>query len=69
MNEDLAKKRFFVMQAVRLAGVLTALIGILIVAGKLNLPREAGIFLFLIGLVEALFMPHFLARAWKSPPQ
>jgi hypothetical protein len=69
MSGDLAKQRFIVMQAVRLCGLGLALAGILIMAGKLDLPREIGGFLFLFGLVEALFLPHFLARRWKSPPQ
>lgn len=69
MSEDLAKQRFMVMQAARLAGIGLALVGVTILAGKLELPREVGVFLFLIGLTEALFLPKFLAGRWKSPPQ
>jgi hypothetical protein len=68
MNEDLAKQRFLVMQAARISGVVLALLGIAIVAGKLDVPSEIGVFLFLVGLVEALFLPQFLANRWKSPP-
>jgi hypothetical protein len=69
MNEDLARQRFVAMQAARLAGIVLALLGVLIVAGKLALPPEVGVLLFLVGLGEALFLPKFLASRWKSPPQ
>jgi hypothetical protein len=69
MNEDLAKKRFIVMQMVRLAGVAIAMIGLLAIAGKIDLPREAGIALFVVGLIEAMLLPTLLVRNWKTPPQ
>lgn len=69
MSEDLAKQRFVMMQVARLSGIGLALAGITIVAGKLDLPRAAGVLLFLFGLTEALFLPKFLAKRWKSPPQ
>ncbi len=70
MNEadQLARQRLIVMNAVRLAGVGLALIGLLIIAGKIDLGREIGAFFFVLGLFEALFMPAFLAKRWKSPP-
>ena len=67
MSEDLARQRFMVIQAARLSGIGLALLGVTIVAGKLDLPRGIGVFLFLVGLVEALFLPKFLASRWKSP--
>jgi hypothetical protein len=69
MNEDLAKKRFFIVQMVRLSGVAIAMIGLLTIAGKIDLPREAGIALFIVGLIEAMLLPTLLVRNWKTPPQ
>lgn len=68
MNEDVARRRFLVMNAARLSGAILALIALLIIAGKLDLPVEIGYFLFIFGLIEMLFLPTILARSWKSPP-
>lgn len=64
---DPAKARFMIMNVVRLSGIAVALLGLAIIAGKLDLGREIGAFLFIFGLFEALFMPTILARRWKSP--
>jgi hypothetical protein len=71
MNEadQLARQRLLVMNAVRLSGVGLALLGLAIIAGKIDLGREIGAFLFIFGLFEALFMPMVLAKRWKSPPR
>ena len=70
MNEAdrLARQRLIVMNVVRLSGIVLAFIGLAAIAGKIDLGREIGAFLFIIGMFEALFMPAFLARRWKSPP-
>jgi hypothetical protein len=70
MSEDLAKQRFFILQAVRISGVLLALLGLLVVAGKIDLlPGWAGIILVALGMIEMLIVPKLLASRWKSPPQ
>jgi uncharacterized membrane protein HdeD (DUF308 family) len=72
MNEDagtsaaLAKRRYFTIQAVRLAGVVMVLLGILVLNDKLAWPQLVGYFLVLNGLFDALFMPTLLARRWKT---
>jgi hypothetical protein len=69
MSEDLAKQRFFILQAMRLSGAIFALIGLLVIAGKIDLlPPWAGLILFAMAMVEMLIVPPLLARAWKSPP-
>lgn len=69
MSEDLARQRFFVLQAMRLTGAVFALIGLLVIAGKIDLlPQWAGGVLFAMGMVEMLIVPPILARRWKSPP-
>ncbi len=68
MSGDPAKARFFALQAMRWVGAALAVFGLLIITRKVDLPKEAGYVLFLIGLVDALIMPSVLARRWKSPP-
>ena len=69
MNEDQAKSRFIAINAIRLTGIAMFLVGLLIVAGKIELPAIAGYVLLAMGLVEILVMPVILARRWKTPPQ
>lgn len=73
MNEDaatreaLAKRRYFTIQAVRVAGVVMVLLGLLVLNGKLAWPQLLGYFLVLNGLFDALFVPTLMARRWKTP--
>ena len=67
MSEDPAKRRYFTIQAVRVAGVVMVLLGILVLNGRLDWPEILGYFLFLNGLFDALFLPTILARRWKTP--
>jgi hypothetical protein len=65
--DALAKRRFFIIQAVRLAGVVMALLALLVLNGKLAWPPMLGYFLLLDGLFNALFLPTLLARRWQTP--
>lgn len=64
--EARARSRFIAMQFVRLSGVAMALFGVLILGGKVDLPREAGYVLGVVGLFDAFIAPILLARRWKS---
>jgi len=64
---DPAKARWMAIQAVRWTGLGLFILGLLIYAGKLDLPVEAGWVLMAVGLLDALFMPSVLARIWKTP--
>jgi hypothetical protein len=66
-TQALAKRRFFIIQAVRLAGVVMVLLGMLVLNGKLAWPQLLGYFLVLNGLFDALFLPTILAKRWKTP--
>ena len=68
MNDDLAKCRFIAIQDIRWVGVGLAMLGLLAIYRKVDLPEEAGYVLFLVGLFDAMFVPTLLARRWKSPP-
>jgi hypothetical protein len=65
---DPAKRRFMAIQAMRWAGLALVIFGLLVIYRRIDLPKEAGYVLFLIGIVDALIMPSILARRWKSPP-
>ncbi|MBV1918689.1 MAG: hypothetical protein KUG65_11620 [Sphingomonadaceae bacterium] len=67
MNEDTAKTRWMVIQAVRWTGMGLFLLGLLIYADKIELPKIAGYIFMGVGLLDALFMPSVLARMWKTP--
>jgi hypothetical protein len=69
MNDDesLAKQRFLMLSLVRLSSTALAVVGLLIVAGKIDIPRPAGAAFAIFGLLELLLLPPFLARKWKSP--
>lgn len=70
MNDDesLAKQRFLMLSAVRLAATALTVVGLLIIAGKIDVPRPAGVVFTILGVLELVFLPPFLARKWKSPP-
>lgn len=66
MNDDPAKARFLVIQMVRLSGVALVLLALAILARKIDLPEAVGYVLFVVGVLDALFMPIVLARLWKT---
>ena len=66
--EDLARKRYMVISAVRLAGAAMAVAGLLIVNGNIRADPLVGYFLLVVGLVDVFLMPMALARKWRTPP-
>lgn len=66
-EEQLARRRFTIIQLVRLTGVAMVFAGLLAIAGRIGLPREAGYVLFVVGLFDAMLLPVLLTRNWKSP--
>ena len=64
-----ARNRFIIIQLVRISGVALVLIGLLVMNGRINLPREAGFVRAAAGLFEAMLAPLLLARKWKTPSQ
>ena len=69
MNDDdsMAMQRFVMLNLVRLSATALTVVGLLIVAGKINVPKPAGVAFAVFGLLELLLLPPFLARKWKSP--
>lgn len=71
MNEDadaIAKQRFFALSILRIGGALLAVFGLIITAGRFpNIPVVAGYVMVVIGLIDFLIIPRWLASKWKSP--
>jgi hypothetical protein len=65
-RHDLARRRFFAIQAARIGGLALLLTGILSIHGGIALPREVGYVLAPVGLVLFAVLPVMLARRWKS---
>lgn len=66
-NESLARQRFFMLGLIRLASTALLVVGLLIVAGKIDIPKPAGAAFAIFGLLELVFLPRFLASKWKTP--
>lgn len=67
MNDDPARKRFFIIQMLRLSGVAFVLAGIAIANGVIDAPEIVGYAIIFVGLFDALVAPILLARNWKTP--
>lgn len=71
MNDDeaLARKRFMVLSLMRLGGAFFLTVGLLAIAGKIALMREVAYGFVVVGMLDFLFVPWWLAKRWKSPGQ
>jgi len=65
-DEALAKARFKRLTAVRLGGVMVALLGVAIAGDRIALPHWLGVLLVLIGVFDVLVFPVLLIRRWKK---
>jgi len=65
-DHDQAKARFLTIQAVRLSGVVTAVLGALVLGGILPLPEIVGYILVALGVAEIFILPIVLAKRWRS---
>lgn len=64
----LERNRFLILNIVRISGAVMIVFGMAVIArGFLDLPKEVGYLLFVIGIVDFIIAPLFLARAWKTP--
>jgi hypothetical protein len=64
---DPARRRFFTIQAVRLAGVAGVVAGMLASNGRLPGPTWLGYGLIAAGLVGVFVLPPILVRKWRTP--
>lgn len=68
-REELARKRFFVLQMIRLGGAFMALLGAVIISGRLIDFPEVGYVLLVIGALDLFLVPNIVARSWRSKDQ
>lgn len=69
MNQDPAKSRWIAIQLIRLTGVAMAVLGLVVLGGRIDWPPITGYILAAAGLFDAMVVPRLLARRWKSPPE
>ena len=63
---DPAIGRFWLLQLIRLGGIIMVLAGAMAVAGRLDLSEGQGAVLMVGGAVAFFFLPVLLAKHWKS---
>jgi hypothetical protein len=61
-----ARNRFFLINAMRVGGVVMVLVGLLVSQQKIDLPFWTAYLLIVLGMAEAFVMPLVLARLWRS---
>ena len=65
-QHDPAKARFFLIQAVRLSGVVLGVLGALVLGEILPLPELVGYLLLAFGAFDVFILPTILAKRWSS---
>ena len=63
---DPAKARFLTIQAVRLSGVVLAVLGALVLGLVLPLPEVVGYVFLALGALDVFVLPLVLAKRWRS---
>ena len=71
MTEDQAKKRFMLLNLVRLGAIILVALGMANIAGKIlpGLSPELGYGLLIVGAVDYFLAPVILKRQWRSGDQ
>ena len=69
VNDEVARNRWMVINAVRVAGVVMVLVGLLIVREVIPEPAWAGYVIGAVGLADVFLVPLMLARKWRTPPE
>ncbi|OGS51871.1 MAG: hypothetical protein A3J40_05745 [Erythrobacter sp. RIFCSPHIGHO2_12_FULL_63_10] len=66
IDEALAKRRFAVLNVMRLGGLALVMFGLAITQGVIDLPRELGMAIVVIGMVDFFVLPRLLSKRWRS---
>ena len=70
----LYRRRFFVLQALRLTGAALGFLGLAIIAGKLTgrngtpIPAAVGYGIVVLAIIDVMLVPGLLIRAWRRQP-
>jgi membrane protein YdbS with pleckstrin-like domain len=68
--ESVAKRRFFTIGLLRLAGVVLLAFSVLTVNGNITaLSSDIGFVGIVIGIVLMLLVPQMLYARWRTPPE
>ena len=68
MSDDrIARNRFFALGLVRIIGVASVLVGILITQNVIAASAAIGYVLVIVGLLGVFVVPQMLARQWRTP--
>jgi hypothetical protein len=67
VNDEVARNRWLVINAVRVAGVAMVLIGLLILRAVIPEPAWAGYTILAVGLADVFLVPLLLTRKWRTP--
>lgn len=65
-REQLARKRFFILQLIRLSGAAMALFGAIIISGRVIDFPELGYLLLVLGALEFFLLPNFISKSWRN---
>ena len=69
MSDDVARRRWLVISLVRLAGVVDAVFGLVLIGRATALPTKLlGIAIVMSALLLIAIVPRALARRWRTPP-
>ncbi len=68
-RETLARKRFLTLQMIRLSGAFLALLGAVIISGRLIDMPALGYVLLVLGALELFLLPNIVSRSWRSKDQ
>lgn len=61
------RNRFLILNLVRIGGAAMLLFALAIIArGFLDLPKEVGYVFLVVGIIDFIVAPLFLARAWST---
>lgn len=65
---DPARNRFLAISLIRISGAFMVAFGLVVIGGALpRIPIFAGYISLIIGVVDFLVIPRWLASLWKTP--
>ncbi len=72
-REAAAKQRFVILNLFRLSGIIILSFGFLIMMQRFGFvqgqkAKIMGAIIATVGLIQAMFVPRYLGRAWRTPP-
>mgnify|MGYP001268985530 CR=1 FL=1 len=66
-REELARKRFIILNILRFSGAIVVMMGLAISAGRLfpDFPPLLGYLFLILGMIEFFLMPILLKKSWN----